>query len=38
MFVESEVGSVTIAPQVEQLGEQEMVHQERWAEVRRLRL
>jgi len=37
MFVESEVGSVTIAPQVEQLGEQEMVHQERWAEIRRLR-
>jgi len=26
MFVESEVGSVTIAPQVEQPGEQEMVH------------
>ncbi|TAK84439.1 MAG: IS21 family transposase [Betaproteobacteria bacterium] len=38
MFVESEVGSVTIAPQGEQPGEQEMVHQERWAEVRRLRL
>jgi len=37
MFLESEVGGVTIAPQVEQLGEQEMVQQERWAEIQRLK-
>lgn len=37
MLQEAEVGSVTIAPQVEQLGEQEMVQRERWEEIRRLR-
>jgi transposase len=37
MFVESEGGSVTIAPQVEQPGEQEMVQRERWEAIRRMR-
>lgn len=37
MLQEAEVGSATIAPQVEQLGEQEMVQRERWEELRRLR-
>jgi transposase len=38
MLVESEVGSVSIAPQVEQLGEQEkMLQRERWDEIRRMR-
>ena len=37
-MAESEVGSVTIAPQVDQqLGEQEMVQRERWEEIRRMR-
>jgi transposase len=38
MSVEAEGGYVSIAPQVEQLGEQQVVHQERWAEIRRLRV
>ena len=38
MLAESEVGSVTIVPQVDQpLGEQEMVQRERWEEIRRMR-
>jgi hypothetical protein len=37
MFVESEVGDGTIAPQFEQPGEQEMVQRERWEEIRRMR-